>query len=141
MRQTRRVAAAAGLAGVLMLAMSSASAATNPVSPVRVCGYGYRIIDQVGATSYITVYLLYNGANGYKCVVALKGGATAGGSQAMDVYLEVKNAGYGHKPGAGPYYTGPVRLPAAGRCVMWGGYVNVSGNWHGGERRYWEHCG
>jgi hypothetical protein len=134
-----RLAAAAGLAAVLMLSMTSASAATNPVSPLRVCGYGYRVVDQVVASTYLTVYLLRNG-NGDKCVVALKGDTTMGRSHAMDVYLEVKNGAYRRLTGVQTYYLGPVRLPAAGKCVMWGGVVSVSGQWFGGERLNWGNC-
>jgi hypothetical protein len=141
MRRVARWAVAGGLAATVALSATAASAATNPYTPQRLCGSGYAVIDQGSSSSYVTVYLLYNSGNGYNCVVALKGTATAGVYHPMDAYLEVKNGSYGHSAGSKNYYAGPVRRYARARCVLWGGYVSVSGRWYGHERRAWEHCG
>jgi hypothetical protein len=141
MKRAVRMGATVGLVATLLLTATSAAAAPNPYTPKGLCGSGYAVIDQASSSTYVTVYLLYNSSNGYNCVVALKGSLTAGTYHTMDAWLEVKNGSYGHSPGSKKYYAGPIRRYARARCVLWGGWVSVSGRWYGAERRAWEHCG
>lgn len=141
MKPVARLTAAAGLVAALALTGTADATGRNPYSPQRLCGAGYAVIGQSSTSPYVTVYLLYNKGSGYKCVVALKGTVTAGSYHPMDVWLEVKNGSFGHNAGSKNYYAGPVRRYARGRCVLWGGYVSVSGKWYGADRRAWELCG
>jgi surface antigen len=101
-----------------------------------VCGAGYKQVDRGSLGSAGTTYLLYNAASGYNCVVTLK--ATLLGTRStVGAYLQV--AGQARATvdaGQFKYYAGPVRLPAANKCVRWGG-------WHGRARRDMPigHCG
>jgi surface antigen len=128
---------------VLVALMGSATfgaavsrAAGQPYSPERVCGAGYKQIDRAGLGAAGTTYLLYNAGNGHNCVVTLKA-TSLGKPSTVGAYLQV--AGQSRATvdaGKFKYYAGPVRLPAANKCVRWGG-------WHGSARRDMPvgHCG
>lgn len=103
----------------------------NPYSPTQVCGSGYSVIDHHTLTG-ATVYLLWNGSD--NCVVTLTQEPT--GAHTMNATLSVQGGSSGSNPGSFTYYAGPVRLPAAGHCVEWGG-TNGSSSWTSG----WAHCG
>lgn len=124
--------------GVVVAALTAGAsqAARPPDSAERVCGGGYKQVDRASLGSAGAVHLLYNAATGYNCVVTIK--ATAiGRPTRVGAYLQVAGQ---PKPtvdsGSFKYYAGPVRAPAAGKCVKWGG-------WHGGARRAmpYGHCG
>jgi hypothetical protein len=128
------------LAGGLVLGfVQSADAKPNPYTPERVCGAGYKQIDRADLRSrdagFGTVYLLYNAANGFNCVVTLKS-RSIGQKTPASAYLEVQGQKRATDAGQFTFYAGPVRLPAAGRCVRWGGS-------HGSARRDmpFGHCG
>jgi hypothetical protein len=107
-----------------LASVQSAQAAANPYTPEQVCGAGYGQVDhadlQSGATAVGTVYLLYNAANGFNCVVTLKR-QSIGQKTAVGAYLEVQGAKRATDAGQFAYYAGPVRAAAPGRCVAWGG--------------------
>src|SRR5204862_2470018 len=69
-----------------------------------------------------TVYLLYNAANGFNCVVTLKR-QSIGQKTPASAYLEVQGQKRTTDAGQFAFYAGPVRLAAPGRCVRWGGSV------------------
>jgi surface antigen len=118
------------------LGAAVSQAAGQPYSAERVCGAGYKQVDRVSLSSAGTTYLLYNADNGQNCVVTLK--ATSIGTRTtVGAYLQVAGQPKGSvDAGQFKFYAGPVRAPAAGKCVKWGG-------WHGAARRDmpFGHCG
>jgi hypothetical protein len=125
--------------GLVLLSVQSAEAKPNPYTPERVCGAGYKQVDHAdlrssGATAG-TVYLLYNAASGFNCVVTLKA-TSIGQKTPASAYLEVQGQKRTTDAGQFAFYAGPVRLAAPGRCVRWGGS-------HGSARRDmpFGHCG
>lgn len=126
------IAAAVGA----LVAPAAAQGARAPYSPERVCGAGYKQVDRTSLGKTGTTYLLYNAGNGHNCVVTIKA-SSIGTKTSTGAYLQV--AGQARATvdsGKFKYYAGPVRLPAAGKCVKWGG-------WHGATRRDVPsgHCG
>jgi serine/threonine protein kinase len=109
------------------------SAKANPYTPQRLCGSGYRVVDRHGVGG-ATVYLLYNGNAGANCVVTMVPKST--GKVPLSTSLVIKGGGRASRSGAYPFYAGPVRLPARGKCVMWGGSSKTA-RWTSG----WSHCG
>jgi hypothetical protein len=109
------------------------SVKTNPYTPQRLCGGGYRVVDRHGLGE-ARVYLLYNSQAGANCVVTMVPKST--GKVALGTSLVVKGGGRASRSGAYPFYAGPIRLPARGKCVMWGGSSKTA-RWTSG----WSHCG
>jgi hypothetical protein len=109
------------------------AAKPNPYTPQRVCGGGYRVIDthRLGSA---TTYLLYNAQAGANCVVTMI--PKSSGKTYLSASLVVKGGGRGSRAGAFPFYAGPVRLAAKGKCVTWGG-ASKTAKWTSG----WSHCG
>jgi hypothetical protein len=118
------VALALVTSGLVLGSAQSAEAKPNPYTPERVCGTGYKPVDRAdlrsGGATVGAVYLLYNAASGFNCVVTLKS-ASVGAKTPASAYLEVQ--GRQRVTDAGPFafYAGPVRAAAPGRCVRWGG--------------------
>ena len=87
----------------------SAQAAPNPYTPERVCGAGYAPVDRAelrsGGAAAATVYLLYNAANGFNCVVTVKRQAV-GQKSAVGAYLEVQGEKRATDAGQYAYYAG-----------------------------------
>ncbi|TQL95045.1 serine/threonine protein kinase [Actinoallomurus bryophytorum] len=110
-----------------------AKAKPNPYTPQRVCGTGYRVIDMHGLGD-ATTYLLYNAKAGANCVVTMI--RKSSGKTYLGASLVVKGGGRGSRAGAFPFYAGPVRLAAKGKCVTWGG-ASKTAKWTSG----WSHCG
>jgi hypothetical protein len=108
-------------------------ARANPYTPQRLCGGGYRVIGMHGLGG-AKAYLLYNGHAGVNCVVTMVARST--GKTSLSASLVVKGGGRESRTGAFPYFAGPVRLPAKGKCVMWGG-ASKTARWTSG----WSHCG
>ncbi|MFI6452707.1 M23 family metallopeptidase [Streptosporangium amethystogenes] len=108
---------------------------TNPYTPQEVCGSGYDVIDSAALGSAGTVYLLYNGSNGYNCVTTIKS-TSIGTASATSAYLEVQGATRVTDSGNFAYYAGPIRASGAGKCVKWGGKVGSAG-----YDSPFEHCG
>ncbi|MFE0458396.1 CHAP domain-containing protein [Kitasatospora sp. NPDC058965] len=109
------------------------AAGSNPYTPTQVCGSGFGVVDShnLGGAQ---IYLLYNSATGKNCVTTLVTNPTT--QVALNATLAVQGGGSANNPGNFTYYAGPVTLPAAAACVMWGGsYQGVS--W----TSPWSHCG
>jgi murein DD-endopeptidase MepM/ murein hydrolase activator NlpD len=93
---------------------------TNPHTPEKVCGDGYKVIDSAALGSAGAVYLLFNSGNGNNCVATIKK-TSLGKATAASAYLEVKDRPRVTDSGDFTYYAGPVRAAASGKCVKWGG--------------------
>ncbi|MEU4835857.1 protein kinase [Streptosporangium sp. NPDC023615] len=107
----------------------------NPYRATGLCGGGYRVVGSHALGGAATVYLLHNTAAGRNCVVTMSRYVVPG-KVAMNATLRVKGGPGRGDPGRFTAYAGPVRLPAAKKCVMWGGsYGSLS--WRSG----WGHCG
>ncbi|HEX4815864.1 MAG TPA: protein kinase [Nonomuraea sp.] len=113
----------------------AASPKPNTHNPATVCGAGYKVIDsrQLGEGT-ATVYLLWNGSAGKKCVVT-KPTLIYSGKIAMSAFLQIKGGSTASSKGLFTAYAGPVRLPAAKKCVIWGGSIS-NASWKSG----WSHC-
>ncbi|MER5625748.1 N-acetylmuramoyl-L-alanine amidase [Streptosporangium sp. NPDC002544] len=107
----------------------------NPHTPQSVCGSGYDVIDSAALGSAGTVYLLYNGSNGYNCVTTIKS-SSIGTATATSAYLEVQGSTRVTDSGNFAYYAGPIRASGAGKCVKWGGKAGSTG-----YDSPFEHCG
>ncbi|GAA3417260.1 serine/threonine-protein kinase [Streptosporangium vulgare] len=107
----------------------------NPYTATGVCGSGYKVVDSRALGSAATVYLLYNTAQGRNCVVTMSRYVFPS-KIAMNAILQVKGGAAASNPGRFTVYAGPVRLPAAKKCVIWGG-SHGSLSWKSG----WSHCG
>ena len=107
-------------------------ARANPYTPQRLCGGGYRVVDTHGLDG-ARAYLLYNGRTGVNCVVTMVPKST--GKTFLSATLQVRGGGRAGRTGPFPFYAGPVRLPAKGKCVMWGG-ASKTARWTSG----WSHC-
>jgi hypothetical protein len=107
----------------------------NPYKPAAVCGSGYKIIDSHAVGERDRVYLLYNASAGKNCVVMMSA-LLYTGKVKMNAILQVKGGASASNPGMFSAYAGPVRLPAKGKCVIWGGSIGAA-SWKSG----WSHCG
>ncbi|GAB3983489.1 hypothetical protein GCM10029978_090400 [Actinoallomurus acanthiterrae] len=105
----------------------------NPYTAERLCGGGFAVIDQHGL-GQATAYLLYNSGNGANCVVTMVPKSN-GDKTAMTASLAVKDGGQGTRSATTPFFAGPVKLPAKGKCVRWGG-SSATARWSSG----WTHC-
>jgi predicted Ser/Thr protein kinase len=105
----------------------------NPYKPQRLCGSGYRVIETHGLGE-ARAYLLYNKKAGTNCVVTMV--PRSSGKVFLSASLVVKGGGRESRSGSFPFYAGPIRLPARGKCVMWGG-ASKTARWTSG----WSHCG
>ncbi|MFI7707866.1 M23 family metallopeptidase [Nonomuraea sp. NPDC049480] len=109
---------------------------TNPHTPEKVCGSGFKVIDQAALGTAGTAYLLYNSTSGANCVTTIKK-TSLGKASAVSAFLEVEKKSRVTDSGNFTYYAGPVRASAAsGKCVKWGGKA--------GTATYtspFEHCG
>lgn len=114
---------------------TQAPATPNPHSPAGVCGAGYKVINSHALGDKATVYLLYSSAAGSNCVVTLSKHVIPGRIH-MSATLEVQGGSAKSDSGSFTVYAGPVRLPAAKKCVRWGGSYGGTG-WMSG----WSHCG
>ncbi|WP_158088676.1 serine/threonine protein kinase [Thermoactinospora rubra] len=106
----------------------------NPYKPAALCGSGHKVIDSRALGTAATVYLTYNAATGVNCVVTISRYVHPAKIPANAV-LQVKGGATKSNPGSFTSYAGPVRLPAAGKCVIWGGTWG-SQTWKSG----WSHC-
>lgn len=105
----------------------------DPYTPQRLCGAGYRVIGVHGLGAART-YLLYNPHTGTNCVVTMV--PRSSGKVFLSASLAVQGGRRVNRTGAFPFYAGPIRLPARGKCVMWGG-ASSTAKWMSG----WGHCG
>ncbi|MFF3442560.1 serine/threonine protein kinase [Streptosporangium sp. NPDC002721] len=107
----------------------------NPYTATAVCGSGYKVVNSRALGSAATVYLLYNAAQAKNCVVTMSRYVFPS-KIAMNATLQVQGGSSASNPGRFTVYAGPVRLPAAKKCVIWGG-SHGSLSWKSG----WSHCG
>lgn len=114
---------------------TKAPATPNPHSATGVCGSGYKVINSHSLGGKATVYLLYSSATGSNCVVTLSKHVIPGRIR-MSATLEVQGGSAESDSGSFTVYAGPVRLPAAKKCVKWGGSYGGT-SWKSG----WSHCG
>jgi predicted Ser/Thr protein kinase len=105
----------------------------NPYKPQRLCGSGYRVIETHGLGE-ARAYLLYNAKAGTNCVVTMV--PRSSGKVFLSASLVVKGGSRESRSGSFPFYAGPIRLPARGKCVMWGG-ASKTARWTSA----WSHCG
>ncbi|WP_181448847.1 serine/threonine protein kinase [Nonomuraea aridisoli] len=107
----------------------------NTVKPTTVCGAGYQVINSHSLGVDATIYLLYNNSAGKNCVITISR-MVHPGKVKMNAILQVKGGSSASDPGAFTSYAGPLRLPAAKKCVIWGGSWGTK-SWKSG----WSHCG
>ncbi|MGB3438836.1 MAG: hypothetical protein WBA97_08805 [Actinophytocola sp.] len=130
----------AALASVLTGAVVNSAPAAAASSPISACGGGsYHVIDSQDLNGLATVYLLYNGST--NCVVTWHSSATAG--TARYTAAAVQKAGGNPVEDAGSYttYAGPVKVSAAGSCILWGGAIADGNGRIYGYESPWSHCG
>jgi hypothetical protein len=134
MRRKFAIAAASALAaaGLATAVAPAASAASNPYDAQDVCGQSFKTIDSEPITG-ATIYLTYNGSS--NCVATIKT-SNVGSPSYTGAYLAVQGGGSAFDDGDYSYYAGPVKLAAAGKCVMWGGDTQSDT-----YTSPWEHCG
>nr|WP_263641794.1 serine/threonine protein kinase [Microbispora cellulosiformans] len=107
----------------------------NPYTAKGVCGAGFAVVDSHSYGGQATTYLLYNSSTGRNCVITLSRYSLPAKIR-MSAVLKVKGGASAADAGAYTVYAGPLRLPAKGRCVIWGGgYGGAS--WSSA----WSHCG
>ncbi|MFY1650714.1 hypothetical protein ACN27J_07440 [Solwaraspora sp. WMMB762] len=123
------VAVGVAVAAALTIAPSAAHAAYTPEG---VCGSGY-YVQRSYPLPGARVYQLYNGSS--NCVVTIKT-ASVGTPTRTTAALQVSGSDWSTDTGDYRYYAGPVRVPAAGKCVRYFGY-------HGGTSYTspWGNCG
>ncbi|MBB6345687.1 murein DD-endopeptidase MepM/ murein hydrolase activator NlpD [Nonomuraea muscovyensis] len=108
---------------------------TNPHTPEKVCGSGYKVVDSQALGSDGRVYLLYSSASGNNCVATVKA-KSLGANTTTAAFLEVQGSARKTDSGSYGYYAGPVTAKAPGKCVKWGGKAGVST-----YTSPFEHCG
>ncbi|MEU4571960.1 serine/threonine protein kinase [Nonomuraea sp. NPDC023979] len=106
----------------------------NPYTPTQVCGSGF-VVQRSSSFSGGATYQLWNNSTGQNCVVTMKT-VDVGKATPVRATLEVQNGPSKTDSGNFEYYAGPVKLPAAGKCVRYSGSVG-SGSTSAG----WANCG
>jgi hypothetical protein len=128
---------------------SPAHAATNPYTAAQACNSdfggswaqasdGHRSI-YAGSTKVGDVYLMYNSATGYNCVVTLKAVAV-GSTTGVAASLRVEGGSWATDSGNDKYYAAKQRS-ARGTCVMYEGEVLNGTMWQAAGRYTWGNCG
>ncbi|GGO82978.1 serine/threonine-protein kinase [Nonomuraea cavernae] len=108
--------------------------ATNPYTPVQVCGDGFVVQRSTEFTSGVT-YQLYHDGTGEHCVVTLKN-SDVGKSGPVSATLEVRNGPRQSYNGDHEFFAGPVKLRAEGKCVRYAGAVGSFST-----NSTWDDCG
>jgi len=106
----------------------------NTHTPVQVCGPGFSVQRSHAFTGGET-FQLYNSRTKQNCVVTMKY-ANVGKESPVSATLDVQGGGSGTESGNFKYYAGPVKLPAAGKCVRFSGSVGAAGT-----GATWANCG
>ncbi|GES11042.1 hypothetical protein Amac_046390 [Acrocarpospora macrocephala] len=107
----------------------------NPRNPRGLCGWAFKIVDSHGWNGKGTTYLLVNESTGRACVVTLSTNVMPGKVR-MGVSLRVQGGQNASDWRRHSTHTGPIKLPAAGKCVIWGGGYGQA-TW----KSAWSHCG
>lgn len=129
---------------------SPAQAATNPFTAAQACNNdfggswayatdGHRTISAPDGTKVGDVYLMYNGATGYNCVVTLKAVAI-GTSTGVSASLTVQGSGTYTQSSNYKYYAAKQHS-AVDTCVKYEGEVLYGTMWEGAGRDSWGNCG
>ena len=127
---------------------SPAHAAANPFTAAQACNNdfggswahasdGHRTISS-GGSKVGDVYLMYNGATGYNCVVTLKAVAV-GTSSGVAATLSVQGSGTYTQSSNYKYYAARQHY-AADTCVKYSGEVLNGTMWAGAGRSTWGNC-
>jgi hypothetical protein len=108
------------------LTLAAPASAAAPVAPYNnACGSGYSVVNHANIGSKGTVFLTYNGSNGYNCAVTVR--ADPGTRLQMAVGLKRSSDSPSQAVQAeGSYttYVGPVYRHAPSHCVDWFGYIS-----------------
>ncbi|GIH61253.1 serine/threonine-protein kinase [Microbispora siamensis] len=131
---TRTTAAPKPSATAKATPTKTAAPKPNPYTAKGVCGSGYAVVDS-HSYGQATTYLLYNSSNGYNCVITMSKYVVPGKIK-MSAVLKVQNGSSAGDSGSYTTYAGPLRLPAKGKCVIWGGGYGTAA-WSSA----WSHCG
>jgi len=129
---------------------SPAHAATNPFTAAQACNNdfggswayasdGHRTISADDGTRVGDVYLMYNGATGYNCVVTLKAVAV-GTSSGVSATLTVQGSGSFTQSDNYKYYAAKQRS-AVDTCVRYSGEILYGTMWEVAGRSTWGNCG
>ncbi|MEV7192788.1 spore-associated protein A [Streptomyces sp. NPDC093510] len=115
------VALAAG--SVMGTATGAAAAAPAAAAAYnKVCGSGYKVVNQIDIGQVGTSYLTYNSATGKNCAVTIR--STPGPAVHMYAWVQRDDTrDYADDDGYYRSYAGPVYLDARGHCVSWGGVI------------------
>jgi hypothetical protein len=147
----RRLAITIVSASVAVAGLASpARAATNPFTAAQACNNdfggswantsdGHRAISASDGTKVGDVYLMYNSATGYNCVVTLKAVAI-GTSTGLGATLTVQGSGTYTQSGNYKYYAAKQHS-AVDTCVKYQGDVLYTTMWEGAGRDTWGNCG
>jgi hypothetical protein len=140
------------LLGLPLLAAAPAQAASNPYTPVGVCGSSYSVIGSMpitlSGTRMGTVYILYSSATGYNCVATIKS-AYVGTSTFVSANVSKSSedpAGDADDHGNYQYYA-VAKIYAAGSCIQYYGsvsrvkFANETPSNTGLAQSGWGHCG
>ncbi|WP_336214200.1 spore-associated protein A [Nonomuraea sp. LPB2021202275-12-8] len=143
-RISARALVTAAAAALLLQAVPAGATPTAAATPQSVCGSGYRVIDSLPISTgklWATVYLLYNGGNGYNCVVTMKA-TDLGTATYTEARIQVSGSSTIHRDrGNFTTYAGPVRVNAAGKCVQYGGIASDRAGQRFQSLSSWGHCG
>jgi hypothetical protein len=139
----RFAAGVAALAAAIITLVATPNAAlasdVNPYSASAVCGSGFSVIDKAVKEGVFYIYLLWNPSTGENCVVNLKQ-FQLGTKTPMHAFIQTAFDAKGNTGDFG-YYAGPVKMKAAGDCIMWGGSATVSNGTIWSYFSDYEHCG
>ncbi|MFC0505231.1 hypothetical protein [Micromonospora costi] len=148
---TRRLAISMLAATVAALTLASpAQAATNPFTAAQACNNdfggawayasdGHRSITAPDGTRVGDVYLMYNSATAYNCVVTLKRVAV-GSTTGVSAGVRVEGGSWAYDSGNYKYYAA-IQRSARDKCVMYDGEVLYATSWQGAGRYSWGNCG
>lgn len=147
----RRLAATtlAATAAAVTLA-SPAQAASNPFTAAQACNNdfggswahvsdGHRSIRASDGTLVGDVYLMYNSATAYNCVVTLKR-VKVGSMTGVAAGIRVEGGSWVDDSGNYKYYAA-IQRSARDKCVMYRGEVLYFTSWQGAGRYSWGNCG
>lgn len=112
----------------------SPPATSNPYTVSKICGAGYRVIEQRKLDGAVA-YLAWNGAKGKNCVTTIKT-KNIGKRTTLAAGLMVSSGGHKVDSGKFSYYAGPAILPARGVCVKFSAASGASS-----FTSEWGHCG
>lgn len=145
--QTMLGALATGLCLVLV-STAPATAHTQSEAITNGCGAGFAAATDgtravtIGSSTWGYVHLAYNNSTGANCVVTRKT-TYHGTASRVSVELTVQNLGTYYKSDPDAAHWESVSHSAAGRCVMYFGWVwDPAGNsLAAGGRQTWGNCG